>query len=304
MTLEPNSAAPQVDYVIQGESEYLLEDLVTGAYPSGTILRTQRITDLDSLPRVDYGLFFDSPRSYDLTIPYTDRRPIFNMTTSRSCSFACSFCMVRDIWGRLWTAHSAERVVDDIGFLVSAYKIGGIYFREDLFTANRQRLLDICRLILSNNLDIHWACETRVDLVSDEETLELMARSGCRGLYIGAESGSQRMLDMYNKEISVDQIQNTCRWARKHGIKVAMSLIVADPRETWEDRLDTWKLCKSARPAFLQLSSYNGIHTGRQTSSFPPYHPRKVHNIEYPDGTWKAQTDRIESPQPHQSPIQ
>jgi radical SAM superfamily enzyme YgiQ (UPF0313 family) len=203
---------------------------------------------------------------------------------------------VRDIWGRLYSAHSAERVVDDIAYLKQTYEIAGVYFREDIFTADQKRVRDICELIIERDLDIVWSCETRVDAGSDRELIELMAKSGCQGIYIGAESGSQRMLDHYNKEIQVEQIIETCRHARKNGIKVAMSLIVDHPKETWRDRRATRSMLRKAKPAMVWENPYRDEFTRHGQVEFPTYPARESIDFNFESGVWSGQTDRLVQP--------
>jgi len=267
--------------------------LVEGAYPAGSLIRTPRIQNLDALPRVDYDLFMDKKRSYVWTIPFTERQPIFVMNTSRSCPFACEFCAVRQIWGRLWTAQSAERVMDDILFLKSTHNIAGVYFREDNFTADRERVRQIAELLIKRDAGIVWACEARADLGSEPELVRLMAQSGCRGLYIGAESGSPRMLNYYNKQITVHQIIQTCRLAKKYDIVVAMSLIAHHPKETPFDRLATRALVHVTRPEIVWVNPYRDDFTRHGRVEFPTYSPRQIIRATFEGGTWKGQRDRI-----------
>jgi len=295
-TLFPRTIPPRVDYVVQGEAEWIINDLVKGVYPSGSLIRTPRIQDLDALPRVDYDLFLARKRSYEWTIPFTESRPIFVMNTSRSCPFACEFCAVRQIWGRLWTAQSAERVVEDVLFLKSAYHIAGVYFREDNFTADRGRVHRIAELLIERNADIVWACEARPDLGEEPELIRLMARSGCRGLYVGAESGSPRMLKYYNKQITVDQIVRTCRLAKKYDIAVAMSLITGHPRETRLDLLATRALVRLARPEIVWTNPYRDEFTRHGRVDFPVYPARQVIHANFEGGSWKGQRDRVAPP--------
>jgi radical SAM superfamily enzyme YgiQ (UPF0313 family) len=292
VTLAPETVPPRVDFAVQGEAEYLILDLVAGNCPVGSLIRTPRIKDLDVLPRVDYELFMGSRAAYDLSTPYAPQKPFFNMHTSRSCPYACSFCAVRDIWGRLWTAHGAERVVDDITYLKSTYGAAGIYFREDFFATDAQRVVEICELLLKRGVSIVWACETRVDVAGDAALVALMARAGCRGFYIGAESGSGRMLEKYNKEATSDQTRRACQLARQNGINVAMSIIVADPEETIADRLATWRMVRECKPKVLQLSAFNGDHTGLAPEPYPTYAPRTVISPDLPNSTWGGQQDR------------
>lgn len=291
-TLQPETIPTQVDYVVQGEAEYLIADLVNGRYPKGSLIRAPRIKSLDALPRPDYGLFMPLLDAYTLTTPYSNHAPYYNMHTSRSCPFACSFCAVRDIWGRLWVAHSAERVVDDISWLMTDFGAKGIYFREDYFVTQRDRVAELCELILRKNLQFAWACETRVDIGADPELVALMARAGCKGFYIGAESGSDRMLEKYNKEATAADIYQCCTLARKHDINVAMSIIVADPDERAADRWATWRMVRDCRPALLQLSAFNGDHTGLSEQSLATYAPRQVIQPDLPNSTDSGQVDR------------
>jgi radical SAM superfamily enzyme YgiQ (UPF0313 family) len=294
-TAFPDTVPPRVDYVVQGEAEYIIDDLVQGKYPSGCMLRTQRIENLDVLPRADYDLFMDKKRDYTWEIPFTNHKPIFLMNTSRSCPYTCSFCTVRDIWGVLWTSQGAERVVDDIEYIQKTYNPAGVYFREDIFTANKKRVTEICELILKRGIKMNWACETRVDLGSEESFIALMAKAGCKGIYVGAESGSQRMLDFYNKQIKVEQIMATCRHAKKHGIVTAMSLIVEHPRETWKDKFDTWKLIKLTRPEIVWKNPYRDDVVRHGKVKFPTYEPRELTEVKYDNGngTWRGQKDRL-----------
>lgn len=292
-TAYPKTIPPRVDYVVQGEAEYIINDIVEGKYPSGVILQTPRIKDLDDLPRADYDLFLDKKRSYLWNIPFTQHEPIFLMNTARSCPFTCTFCSVRDIWGKLWTAQSAERIVDDILFLKKTYGIAGIYFREDIFTADQKRVYALCELLLKKGVDIVWACETRVDAGANREMMEIMARSGCKGIYIGAESGSQRMLDYYHKQITVDQIVKTCRWAKKYNIVVAMSLIINHPKENWLDKLATEFLIWRTKPDMHWKNRYRSEFVRSGTVDYPTYDPRQTVQAQPVNGTWIGQKDRL-----------
>lgn len=292
-TAFPETVPPRVDYVVQGEAEPLINQLVEGEYPAGTLLRSQRVNDLDALPRADYDLFLDRPRDYTWDIPFTDFKPIFLMNTSRSCPFTCTFCSVRDIWGTLWRSQSAERIVDDIKYLKRTYDMAGVYFREDIFTANKKRVHEICELLIEADLGIVWACETRVDAGSDPTLIEKMAKSGCKGIYVGAESGSQRMLDHYHKQITVDQIVQTCKLAKKHDIVVAMSLIVDHPKETWKDKFDTWKLVKVTKPEIVWRNPYRDDVGRHGVVEFTEYPAREVIDLTFDGGTWQGQHHRL-----------
>jgi radical SAM superfamily enzyme YgiQ (UPF0313 family) len=179
--------------------------------------------------------------------------------------------------------------------------VAGVYFREDIFTADKKRVHRIAELLIQRELDIIWACETRVDAGSDPELIKIMARSGCRGIYIGAESGSQRMLDHYNKGIQVDQIVDTCRNAKKNGIAVAMSLIVDHPKETWRDRRATRALIRREKPEIVWKNPYRDEFTRHGKVDYPTYAAREVIDFSFKGGTWGGQTDRLAAQAPRAS---
>ena len=293
-SLYPETAPERVDYVVRGEGEYVINDLVEGLFPSGTVIDCPRISDLDELPLVDYSLFFEKSRGYDLSAPFFPEKPVFNLSTSRSCPYSCTFCATRRIWGLLWRSYSPQKTVDEILFLKEKYSIGGIYFREDLFTANRKRVMDFCRLMRERDVNVPWACETRAQEACDAEMVVDMARSGCRGFYIGAESGSQRMLDLYNKEATVEHTIRACSIAKQNGIKVAMTIIVGDPSATFRDRFETWKMVRRCNPEVLYCSVYDGEHTTEgKNYQYPVRASRVAMRAEYSNGTWKGQRDRV-----------
>lgn len=294
VSLFPDTVPPRVDYVIQGEGEYIIKDLVEGNYPRGAAIQTQRIVDLNKLPMVDYDLFLDKRRPYELVAPFFDDQPVFNLSTSRSCPYQCTFCATRRIWGVLWRTQSPEKIVDEILYLKKNHQIAGIYFREDLFTTNKNRVKEVCQLLLKHNVNLPWACETRAQEACDAGMVELMARAGCKGFFIGAESGSQRMLDLYNKDATVEDTLTACAISKRYKIKVAMSIIVGDPASTFRDRYETWKMVRQCKPEILQSSVFDGIHTtGNDGTRYPTYPARETINAEHPNGVWKGQKDRV-----------
>jgi radical SAM superfamily enzyme YgiQ (UPF0313 family) len=292
VTVSPRTIPDWVDYVVQGEGEYVINDLVEGKWPSGVLLRTPRVKDLDAVPRADYDLFLDRKRSYEWSIPFTKHQPIFLMNTSRSCPYRCTFCDVRDIWGKLWTKQSPERVVDDMKYLKRTYNIAGVYFREDIFTADKNRVRQICELLIKEKLGLVWAAETRVDCGSARGMLELMAKAGCVGVYVGAEHFSERMLDIFKKDITPAQIVETCRLAKQFGIVVAMSLIIEHPEENAEDRKKMKKGLEETKPEIVWKNRYRP-KSSEDTPNYPEFAAREMIVIEDVPGVWYGQKDRM-----------
>ncbi len=257
-SVTPNHFPPFVDCIVQGEGERAIFTALEKDAPR--IIRAERITDLDSLPPIPWDLFTDEP--YDFGSPFSIRGPVFTLNTSRGCPFNCAFCSVSSMWGRKYAAFSAERVVDDIEHLVSRYGARGIYFREDNFTFNKKRALEISRLLRQKDLGVEWACESRVDSL-DREFLEKMHIAGLRGLFLGVESGVQRILDFLNKGITLEQTRRVFRWCREIGIKTAASFIVGVPTETDDELEQTVCFSREIRPDITWFSVFAGIPYSR-----------------------------------------
>lgn len=245
-----------VDYIVQGEGENAIIDIVENAIKPG-IIRGEQVMDLDSLPIPAWEELIFQP--YSWRDPFATDYPVYNMNTSRGCPFDCSFCSVNACWGRTYRAMSAERVVEEIEYLKRYYGARAIFFREDHFTLKRSRTEAFCELMLTREIDVKWLCEARFDSLRDPSFLKLLKRAGCDLLYLGAESGSQRMLDYFRKGITVEAIEEGIAMLREAGIRSYASFIVGVPYETDDDRQKTEALIKRAKPDFVGRNPYVGL---------------------------------------------
>jgi len=244
-----------VDYVVQGEGERAILDIVSNKV-SERIVKYPRVQNLDELPMPAWDYFVNLP--YNWGSDFFSDRPVFTMNTSRGCPFRCRFCSVGSVWHRKYTFFSAERVISDIEYVIEHYGAKGIYFREDNFTVNRKRLKRFCELIIQKGIKISWACESRVSTLT-EDIVELMSGAGAKGLYIGVESGSQRILDFLQKDTTVEQIRRVFSWCHKFGIKTAASVVIGVPGETEVDFWETQKLLKEINPTITWFNVFVGI---------------------------------------------
>ena len=245
-----------VDYIVQGEGERATLEIINGEV-NERVIRKERIKDLDSLPFQPWDIFTELP--YDYTCPWMDINSVFTMNTSRGCPFGCSFCSVGSIWGKHYSYFSADRIIAEIEYLIENFGAKGIYFREDHFTLNFERAQEFCEKLIKKDINIYWACETRVDTLCEENLIKLMSAAGCRAVYLGVESGSQKILDMLNKKITVEQIENTINWCKKYNIRTYCSLIVGTPGETYEDYLLTKRLMDKLKPYTYGFNVFVGI---------------------------------------------
>lgn len=248
----PESIPAEVDFICQGEGEVAILDIVEGRAKERMVSR-ERIKDLDSLPMPSFATLSKLP--YQRDVPWFSDQPVFNFCTSRGCRFNCSFCSVREIWGKEVTMMSAERIIDDVKACIKQFGIKGIYFREDNFTLSRKRVTEFCELLLKERIKIKWCCETRSDL-ADKDLLLLMSKAGCKAMYVGFESGSDKMLEIYKKGITVAQNRKFASWAKEAGINIAASIIFGHPQETDLDRRLTEKFLNDIQPKTIWMNRF------------------------------------------------
>ncbi len=246
---------PFVDFVVQGEGEQAILDIVEGR-AAERVVKCRRLANLDDLPMPAWDYFIHQP--YNWGGDWFPGTPVFTMNTSRGCPFKCTFCSVGSIWGRKYTCFSADRIVTDIEYLIKTYNARGIYFREDNFTVNRERTERFCHLLLDKGIKIAWACETRVDSL-DRDLVALMQRAGLCALYFGVESGSQEVLNLLKKGITPEQTRAAFRWCHESGVKTAASVIVGVPGETPQDLQQTQALINDIQPTVTWFNVFVGI---------------------------------------------
>jgi len=278
----------EVDYIVIGEGEITLLDILQGKVDE-RIVQGKKVENLDTLPRLPWEDFMSLP--YHKNSKWLkSKKNIVTLNTSRGCPFNCTFCSVKSIWGREYRCMSANRIIDEIEFLIKKYSIDGIYFREDHFTFNKQRTIDFCELLLKKNINIDWLCETRVDDLDDLEYQKLLAKAGCKVFYIGVESGSPRMLKFYKKGETVEQFIKAFDNAKKAGITTYASLITGIPGETKEDKQLTKVFLKRIQPDFITNNYYVGM-PGSEIYNYlydnKLYEYMDCNRILYPKGFWE-----------------
>jgi radical SAM superfamily enzyme YgiQ (UPF0313 family) len=249
--LHPDQFPEYVDYVVKGEGEPIILKLLNKEIKE-RIIQVPRMKDLDDIPFLPWDEFVKY--NYCFNSSFDNTYPTYTMNTSRGCPFSCSFCHVKDIWGRKIIGMSSTRIIEEIKYLIKNHNAKGIYFREDLFTYSKKRVVAFCEELNRQNIKIKWYCETRVDL--EEDIIKLMSESGCSGLYVGVESGSQKMLNVFNKNITVEQIEKFFYLINKYNIASYASFVVDHPLETKEDRAMTDQLLARINPTKFYMNTF------------------------------------------------
>ena len=208
------------------------------------------INDLDSLPYPARHLL--DPHRY-LMGHYT-YEPQLLMVTSMGCPYQCIFCLwPKVLYKRKVVFHSPENIVKEMLFLKEKYGAREIYFDDDCFNVSIPRVMDVCREIIKNKVNIPWITEMRCNNVS-YEMLKTMRKAGCIKVLYGVESGNQIILDKSKKNITLKQIQNAFSLTRKAGIKSHATFMFGLPGETPQTIKETMSLAKKLNPDTIQCS--------------------------------------------------
>jgi anaerobic magnesium-protoporphyrin IX monomethyl ester cyclase len=192
---------------------------------------------LDDLPIPHHHLLpLDRYRMPMIKGPYTF------IVTSRGCPAGCKYCIKHVSYQNSVRLRSPEKLIEEM-WLLHDLGVHHIHMYADLFTVNRDQVVQLCKLIIQENLKITWTCNSRVDYV-DEEMLRLMGRAGCMLISWGIESGNELILKKAHKGYKMEQAQKALTWARQAGIKNWGYFIIGLPGETVETIHETMAVSK------------------------------------------------------------
>jgi len=257
-TLIPESMPGTFDYVVVGEGEYALLDIIEGRAANRIIQGVPMTSgDLENLPWPDFDFFWNKPYNWKLKLFDKDIRPVFTISTSRGCPFRCRFCGVKNFYP-YYTVVSAYRVFERMSELSRRYGVTTFYFREDNFTAHLRRLETFCDLIIESGVNFKWVCESRVRELTPKMIVK-MAHAGCIGLYIGCESGSPRVLENMRKGETRNDFIEKFPILHQHSIGTYTTWIYGTPGETPTDRRLTDELIDVLNPTSADRFVYLGI---------------------------------------------
>lgn len=262
---------PFLDGIVVGEPEQTLLEIAGGAAlaglpgtafrAGGAVSRARPrppLADLDRIPPPAWDLL-DMAYHTGRTLRAIPCLPLRTATvlSSRGCPGACRFCAE----GRLYPAahrwHSAARVVSDVERLVADHGVEGVYFQDESFLGDRDRVAGLCDELGRSGLArrVVWAAQVRTDAV-DAEILALMRRAGCVQLEFGIESGSPGLLERLGKGETIETHETALRLARRAGIRTLASVMIGTPGETVGDARLTDAFLARARPTVVRLVRY------------------------------------------------
>ncbi len=287
-----NYLAAGADYVVPGEGEIVLENLLAGdPAPRGVIYRDAdgvlvrtapepHIRDLDSLPwpdreRIDIGRYLSAWR---------DRhgQGSVSVITARGCPYRCRWCS-HSTYGHTHRRRSVKSVADEVQWILERYQPEMLWYADDVFTIHHRWIFEYAAEMKRRGIRAPFECITRADRMSPR-VAEALARLGCFRVWIGSESGSQRVLDAMDRGVTVGQVRDAVYMLRQQGIQSGMFVMWGYEGEGIEDIEATAQHVRACRPdIFLTTVSY----PIKGTPYFEQVRERLVRI-----GEWRTTTDR------------
>jgi anaerobic magnesium-protoporphyrin IX monomethyl ester cyclase len=208
-------------------------------------------TDLDSLPFPAWDLV--DVEKYRQAWLQSSGYFSMNMGTTRGCPYKCNWC-AKPIYGNRYNARSPENVVKELKQLYNKYHFDHIWFCDDIFGLKPGWVKRFAELVKAEGLQFKFKIQSRADLLLKDEQIQSLADAGCDNVWMGAESGSQRILDAMDKGTTIEQIAESTKLLKQHGIKPAFFLQFGYLGETMEDIQLTLEMVKKLVPADIGIS--------------------------------------------------
>jgi len=257
------------DYVLLGEAEQSLQELIRALekgqkdmltipglafMQQDAVIKTVRrsvMKDLDELPFPAWDLIDVEPYRK----AWIKQKGYFsmNMATTRGCPFKCNWC-AKPIYGNRYNSRSPQHVVAELKMLKERYQFDHIWFCDDIFGLKQGWVHEFANLTEQEGLQFRFKIQARADLLLQENYIRDLSRAGCENIWMGAESGSQKILDAMDKGISVSQIYEATRLLKNNQIHPSFFIQFGYPGETKEDILRTIDMIKELLPYEIGIS--------------------------------------------------
>ena len=261
--------AAGADFIIQGEGELtlqeLLQELRTDHFNPDEILgivyqqdgamvknpKRPVLKELDSLPdpawdMVDIAayrkIWMDSHGYFSL-----------NVATTRGCPYKCNWC-AKPIYGNRYNSRSPQRIADELAMHINENKVDHFWVCDDIFGLKPGWVQQFKKELEQRNVQPRFMIQSRVDLLLKEDSINALAEAGLDEVWVGAESGSQKILDAMDKGTQVEQIYEATRLLQQRGVKVAFFLQFGYIDEQWEDIQKTIQMLMDLMPDNIGIS--------------------------------------------------
>ena len=258
------------DYLVIGEGEETSLELMIA-------LNEKRIDDIKNIPGLGFKnqnneIVFTTEREKlkevdSLPFPGRDKINLqlylnawkerhgenaISISTMRGCPYTCKWCS-RAVYGLSYRRRSPENVCDELELIQKEYNPDTLWFVDDVFTISHKWLNEFNETLKQRNLKIKFECITRADRMN-EEVIKLLKDAGCFRVWIGAESGSQKVIDLMDRRVDVDQVREMIKLAQKYGIQAGTFIMLGYPGETEDDIEETIRHLKESNPEYFTIT--------------------------------------------------
>ncbi len=289
-----------VDYLVIGEGEETTLELVKALNEnrfddikniSGLGFKNQnndiiftsereKLKEIDSLPfpgrdKINLQLYLNA---------WKDRHGenAISVSTMRGCPYTCKWCS-RAVYGLSYRRRSPQNVCDELDLIQKEYNPDTLWFVDDVFTISHKWLTEFNAVLKERNLKIKYECITRADRLN-EEVIKVLKDSGCFRVWIGAESGSQKIIDLMDRRVDVNQVREMIKLAQKYGIQAGTFIMLGYPGETEDDIEETIRHLKESNPEYFTITVAYPI---KGTELFTEIEASQTNNF-----SWDKNTDR------------
>ena len=284
------------DFIVLGEGEEtcleLVEHLQTDLEPmnvkglvykdrTGHIHKTgerEKMRNLDELPLpardlIDMDLYLQAWKK-------AHGKHAISVNTMRGCPYTCKWCS-RAVYGLSYRRRSPESVVEELLHIKKTYAPDILWFVDDVFTVSHKWLEAFADAVVNANAVIPFECITRADRMN-EKVVQLLKKSGCFRVWIGAESGSQQVIDLMDRRVDVHQVRDMIRLTREHGMEAGTFIMLGYPGEREEDIQETVRHLISSQPDHFTITLAYPI---RGTELYEETKDSFVHPPDWAQGT-------------------
>lgn len=239
-----------------------------------------KLKEIDSLPfpnrdKVNLKLYLDAWKE-------RHGENAISVSTMRGCPYTCKWCS-RAVYGLSYRRRSPKNVCDELELIEKDYSPDTLWFVDDVFTISHKWLSEFKNVLSERKLKIKYECITRADRLNENVIKDLKA-SGCFRVWIGAESGSQKVIDLMDRRVDVNQVREMIKLAQKYSIQAGTFIMLGYPGETEEDIEETIKHLKESNPEYFTITVAYPI---KGTELFTEIEASQIRNFK-----WDKNSDR------------
>jgi len=287
------SAMPEIyegiaDFIIKGDPEIALQNILIKGFPEDKIIQSIRPEDLNTLPMPDWEPFIKN--SYYAKRPFSKQIGV-SIQKSKGCSMSCNYCPYASFYGKA-QHYDSDYVLKMVTHYKEKHNINYFMFRDPNFGENRKEFHVFMEKLIKSKLDINWSCEARLDTFKKDSDLTLMAEAGLNYIITGVESSDEELLKQnLRKAIPKEDAFRKINVLEKSGVTVQTNYILGFPKETERSVLETIQYAKQLNTMF---ASFHVFTPQPGTLVFKDYKDKLMdidwEDFSYSNLVWKHDT--------------